>query len=438
MKPFLAYIIIILFGSPTTAVCQDAAISFYDAQHSVNVDYYSFPGLLMLKHQIGEFRKLPKNPVLSPSSRGWDKKDVSNPYVLVTADTVFLFYDGSRSTRYKIGYAVRDSSGWFWQKRGMILSKPAGRWDSFHQIAPSVVRNQNEWRLYYSGNNSDSELGYQIGVALKDRSGAWQYPSTLPVLPLDSTRWASGGNIYADVHYFPKLKIFKMWYSGFSGPLSAIGLATSQDGYDWEPVGEEAVFGVLPGVIAPAVVFNGKKCTMYFARLTLDNGIRTIICRTTSADGVNWGKIEPLLYPQEKWEGNKLMSPNLSYFDGRVHLFYCAQRGSAWRIGEAVADANFVENGLWRSKIFMTSARRIEIKYEMPPETRLIVSINDLAGGKSIPLNVQTVLRDLRRGVFSAITPLPGVAGAIQIEIQMETEASTRSPVVYEIKLLPD
>ncbi|MFQ5583784.1 MAG: hypothetical protein ACE5GL_05055, partial [Calditrichia bacterium] len=316
--------------------------------------------------------------------------------------------------------------------------KPAGRWDSFHQIAPAVVRFQNQWRLYYSGNDSDSEFGYQIGVARKQLDGKWHYPFSKPLLPLDSTGWASAGNIYADVHYFPKLNIFKMWYSGFSGPLSAIGLAVSRDGFDWKPLGEGPVFSALPGVIAPEVVFNGEGYTMYFARLTLDNGIRTIICKTTSADGINWGEIEPLLYPQEKWEGNKLMSPNLSYFEGRVHLFYCAQRGSAWRIGEAVADAEFISRGVWRSEIITTSARRIEIIYEEPPETHLLVSLIDLAGDKSIPLNIRTVLREIRRGVFSAITPLPSLAGAIQIEIQMETKATTRSPVVYEMKLLPD
>lgn len=408
-------------------------IPIHSSEYAQNVDYHSFYPLLMLKHRIGEFSKLPKNPVLSRSQAGWDRKDVSDPFVLVSADSIYLFYGGSGGGRYSLGYAVRDPEGWFWMKRSKILPQPNGEWDSYHQIDPHVVRVGDEWRLYYSGNSSDSELGYQIGAAIKNSDGKWVYPQKSPVMPVDSTAWDFAGSIYADVHYFSESGNYKMWYTGFQGPLSAIGLAESKDGYRWQKIGDAPVFNLFPGVIAPAVIFNGEKYVMYFARLTLASGFNTKISRAESEDGIHWDNVQDVLHPTERWEGSRLMSPNLSFFEQRVHLFYCAQKGGNWQIGAAVADAVFQPKGIWRSAVIKQKVRRLEIKFEQPEGTSIKLSIIELASGKRIPFSILDEARLLRKNVYASRLSGLEVRGGWQIEVELETTSENHSPVIYEI-----
>lgn len=400
-----------------------------------NVDYHSFPSMLMLKHTIGEFRKLPKNPVVTSSRNGWDNDDVSDPFVVVTADSVYLFYDGSSHGKYRIGYAVRDPSGWFWQKRKKLLIQSNGQWDSFHQIDPNVLKLNGNWRLYYSGNNSDSEFGYQIGLAEKNGAGDWIYPVSLPVLSMDTTSWDFAGNIYVNVHYFPEEDKYKMWYTGFQGPLSAIGLAESTDGLNWWKIGDGPVLSIFPSVIAPSVIYNGERYVMYFVQLDLSRGFRTKISRAESKDGIHWENFEDILNPTDKWEGNRLMRPNLSYFEGNVHLYYCAQKGSHWRIGEAVADAQFVKKGIWRSRVINNSGGSLHIKFEQPQGTSIKATVIDLNSDTRTELTLLNQTEPLRTNVYSSTISGLNIQGDWQIELELETTVENLSPVVYEINL---
>jgi predicted GH43/DUF377 family glycosyl hydrolase len=412
-------------------------IVFHSADHSKNVDYHSFAPLMMLKHEIGNFRKLPKNPVLEPSNFGWDKKDVSDPFVMVTPDSIYIYYDGSNNNGYKIGYAVLDPTGWNWQKRKKILPDGNNGWDSHHQINPIPLIYKNQFRIYYSGNDSDSEFGYQIGMVIKEDNSQWKYPSSLPVFGIDSTRWDFSGIIYSDIHYFPEHDIFKMWYTGFQGPLSAIGLAESEDGIYWKRVGDEPVFNIFPGVIAPEVIFNGEKYFMYFTQLVYDDGLKTIISRTESEDGIHWEGVEPILKPELRWERSKLMKPNLSYFDGRVHLYYCAQKGSTWRIGASTADAHFIPEGNWRSRRINSMAESISIIFEKPEGTEISISLIDSESLKTYKLSMSGSSRELRRGVLEKKILFPDSLKFHhwQIELGLRSTVENRSPLIYELKI---
>lgn len=411
---------------------QSTRIPFYSPDLAENIDYHSFPSMLVLKHSIGKFYKLPKNPVLTLSRDGWDSRDVSDPFVLATADTVYLFYDGSSGGKYHIGYAVRDPDGWNWIRRGKVFGENNGLWDSYHQIDPFLVSLGDEWRLYYSGNSSDSELGYQIGAAVKSGSGDWSYSPDNPVMALDSTSWDNAGNIYSSVVYLPERDIFRMWYTGFQGPLSGIGLAESRDGFHWEKVGSGPVLNLLPGVICPAVIYNGEKYVMYFVHLSLGTRYRTKICRTESQDGIHWGDTEDILLPDEKWEGGKLMKPNLSCFEGRIHLYYCAQKSSSWRIGDAIAEAAFAKKGLWRSRIMKDKISKIEIKYELPTETSMKAFVIDAVSGGRKPLSLDQAT-PLRANVYSKSINNLSIQGDWQVELELKTTVENLSPVVYEI-----
>jgi predicted GH43/DUF377 family glycosyl hydrolase len=414
---------------------QNLVVPFFSPVVAENVDYQSFPSQLMLKHTIGRFTKLPKNPVLTYSANGWDKDDVSDPFVYVTADSVYLFYDGSSHGKYNIGYAVRDPSGWFWVKRKKLLNQSDSQWDSFHQVDPNVLNVNGTWRLYYSGNQSDSEFGYQIGLAEKNEAGDWFYPVQIPVFPMDTTSWDFAGNIYVNVHYFPELKKFKMWYTGFQGPFSAIGLAESDNGLKWQKIGDGPVLNVFPGVIAPSVIYNGEKYIMYFVQLNLSSGFGTKIFRAESTDGIHWENFEEILRPGAKWEGRRLMRPNISYFEGKVHLYYCGQKGSRWQIGEAFADAQFSENGVWRSEVIKKNAGSLQIKFEQPQGTLIKAYAIDLKSGTRSELPLFNQTKPLRTNVYSSTISGLNIHGEWQLELELETTVENRSPVIYEINV---
>ena len=428
-------ITILLFFLTINVKGQKTTIPFHSPALAENVDYQSFPSLLMLQHTIGKFTKLPKNPVLTYSANGWDKDDVSDPFVYVTADSVYLFYDGSSHGKYKIGYAVRDPSGWFWLKRKKLLNRSNGSWDSFHQVDPNVLLVDGMWRLYYSGNHSDSEFGYQIGLAEKKGVGEWSYPVTIPVLLMDTTSWDFAGNVYSSVLYFPKLNKFKMWYTGFQGPLSAIGLAESGDGLNWQKIGDGPVLNIFPGIIAPSVIYNGEKYIMYFVQLDLSNGFGTRISQAESQDGIHWENFEEILRPGAKWEGRRLMRPNLSYFEGKIHLYYCAQKGSRWQIGAAVADADFAEKGVWRSEVIKKNANNLQIKFEKPQGTSIKAYTIDLKSGTRTEHPLFENMTELRTNVYSSNISGLNVQGEWQIELELETTVENLSPVVYGISL---
>ncbi len=431
---------LVLFFS-SILLSQSVKLSFHRAAESYKVDYHSFYSMLLLEHEIGKFRKLPKNPVLTPSLQGWDSRDVADPYILVTADSIMLFYDGDNDDHYHIGYAVRDQQGWKWLKRGKIYAGSGSGWDTYHQIAPVVLETPLSRLLYYNGNHEDSELGYQWGMAaIHSPENQWKSLSDAPVFPLDTTLWDGSGMVYGDIIYLPEKNLYRMWYTGFQGPLSAIGLAESSDGVHWHRVGDSPVLALLPGVIAPEVVFNGKTYTMFFVQLDVSTGgMGTLISRASSVDGTHWDNITPVLKPEFKWEGTRLMRPNLSFFEQRVQLYYCAQKGGKWRIGVAYAYAHFQSEGFWRSPPIIKAVSQIHLKYELPAGTSLLIKLNDYTHNRSFDFTLDNSGRQLRQGVETTTIPVPValIPGDWDIEIQLSTSQPNHSPVIYSLELVP-
>ncbi len=414
-------------------------LNFEDQTSSALVDYSSFYPLMLLKFDYSPFYKIYKNPVLDISPQNWDGQDAADPFVLVTADSVMMYYDGDNHSGYRIGYAVLDSSGWYWQKRNSLNIMSGNDWDAYHSVAPSVVNTGNRVLMYYSGNDSDSELGYQIGAAEKLTSGKWIHQGGHPVLELTDESWDFAGNAYADVVYLPDQKLFRMWYTGFGNLFTGIGQAVSMDGIQWKRDNDQPVFEIAPGVIAPDVIFDGQRYRMFFTRLYIENGLKTKICMAESVDGTDWKNVRDVLIPSERWEGSRLMRPNISFFDGKLHLFYCGQNGSTWRIGEAVADAVFEKEGEWSSPLIRGSYKNLELHFDTPPETSVLIDIvgenEKLITRLKSPFS--NVVR-LRRGAAKSIIPLniPEDTG-FRIKLKLTTASQNRSPVIYDLFLMP-
>ncbi|MGH1363590.1 MAG: hypothetical protein ACRBF0_08545 [Calditrichia bacterium] len=424
------FLSLLLFS--TIALSQSGQIAFYETASETNVDYQSFPTMMLLKFEIGDFTKLPKNPIVRPGKGKWDSKDAADPFLMVTADSIMLFYDGDDRGKYHIGYAVMDKAGWGWNKRGRIFTGSGQDWDSFHQIAPIVFLKDREMHLYYNGNSTDSELGYQWGLAVK-QGNSWR-TNPEPLMTLDSLEWDFAGNAYGDILYLPKEKTYRMWYTGFQGPVASLGVANSKDGVRWKKYGTRPVLLNLPGVIAPDVLFNGDSYTMFFTQLYLTpKGPRTKISRAESVDGYTWTNLRDVLKPQRKWERRKLVRPHLSYFENRVYLYYGGARGGRWSIGGAYTDAQFESSGSWRSSM-QRGGKVLRIKYERPEATTLIVRfLKDGTSAEEISLESDGQM--LRAGVYEKLLEVPPSLqnGNWQVELVFSTSQTNRSPIVYDL-----
>lgn len=411
---------------------QTGPIQFYENSSGDQVDYQSFPTMMLLKFEIGEFTKLPKNPIIRPEKGRWDSKDAADPFLMVTGDSITVFYDGDDRGKYHIGYAVMDKSGWGWKKRGKIFSGSGEQWDSFHQIAPIVFMKGREMHLYYNGNSTDSELGYQWGLAVKQGNGWRTRPQ--PLMQLDSLEWDFAGNAYGDIVYLPKENLYRMWYTGFQGPVASIGVADSRDGLRWRKRGKKPVFMNIPGVIAPDILFDGASYTMFFTQLYLtDRGPRTKISRAESADGFTWRNVRDVLKPERRWEKRKLMRPHLAYFENRIYLYYCGARGGRWSIGAAYSDAQFASQGSWRSTN-RRGGELLRIKYEVPEGTTLKVEI--VANGVAAGVKELTADgKELRAGVYEQLLEIPQAVRNVgwQVELTFSTSRTDRSPIVYDL-----
>lgn len=384
---------------------------------------------MLLKYKINSFQKLPKNPVFTVSRSGWDSEDVADPFVYVTADSVYLYYDGSINGHYSIGYAVRDKEGWFWEKRKQILKPDNINWRSYHLIAPAIIPVKQ--LLLYSGNENDTELGYKIGLAAK--SPQWTFYSSKPIAELNSDSWDFSGNVYQDVIFLPDKKIYKMWYSGFTGPFAQIGVMESRDGINWEKRKEKSVFQSVPGVTSPEVIYNGEIFTLYFTQLDLNHGFGTKIESVESDDGLSWRNRTIILTAQDYWEGQRLMRPNLSFFEGQIHLYYCAQHNSEWNIGEAIAKVVYKNKGDWLSNTINKKITRIVIKYELPRQTNISMYLIRNQQ-KPVQFNLMKNRKEIRPNVFCSVIDTT-INPPFKTKIQLKTENQNTSPAVYELSL---
>lgn len=405
-------------------------IDFSDNDSFRDVDYCSFYPALLLKHEINSFYKLPKNPVFTVSPSGWDSEDVADPFVHVTADSIYLFYDGSSNNHYSIGYAVRDKDGWNWINRKQILVPDKVKWRSYHIIAPTIIPGKQ--LLLYNGNERDIETGYKIGLAKK--SAKWAFLSSKSIANPRSSSWDYSGNTYQDVVYIPDQKIYRMWYSGFTGPFAHIGLMESKNGIRWKKIGRKPVFQSSPGATSPEVIYNGEIYSLYFTQLDLNRGFATKIVSVKSTDGINWKDPRVVLIADERWEGHRLMRPNISFFEGQIHMYYCAQRGSKWNIGDATADVDFKNSGIWTSREIKKKPKKIVIKYEQPWQTEIAVSLVKKGQEQPVQLNLPGNSKEIRANVFHSVSDID-ILPPFKIEIHLSTENESTSPTVYEVLL---
>lgn len=143
----------------------------------------------MSTFQIHQWQRDPRNPVLPPGPADFDVSACMNPWVIRQGDDYFLFYAGGDSLGEKricLATAPVDNLN-DWNRHGPLFERGGpDDFDASWCVLPCVHRFGDKWHLYYTGRNPKLGSGLQcftgIGLATSPDLHHWTKYSNEPVL----------------------------------------------------------------------------------------------------------------------------------------------------------------------------------------------------------------------------------------------------------------
>jgi len=217
--------------------------------------------------------KYGSNPVLSAGSSGaWDATLVSTCAVLIDGGTYKMWYSGYNGVAYKIGYATSsDGNSWTRYASNPVMGLgAAGSFDSKMVGAPYVLKENDEYKMWYAGYNGNN---WQTGFANSTDGINWTKYDNNPVVKVGAANsWddVSIGHIsLANVS-----GNFHLWYGGDSGAGWGIGYAYSSDGLSWTKYANNPVMSRVANTwerqsnLDPTVIYNGTGYQMWYNGVT--------------------------------------------------------------------------------------------------------------------------------------------------------------------------
>jgi predicted GH43/DUF377 family glycosyl hydrolase len=306
-----------------------------------------------------------RNPIMSGGADGTWSRHVFTPSVLYNPDsTRYEMWFGTSTNGgypYHVGFANSDDGVNWTQHPDPVLEPKAGTWDASTVLSARVIRENGQYKMWYSGWSPTSKGG--IGYATSTDGINWA-KDTLnnPVIPVGSADWEAGGQ-----DWFCVLPVqdggYKMWYnaSNASYTKNSIGFATSDDGIVWQrdtlnnPVLRSGTAGQWDEVITNphVIMLNGEYHMCYEGTQSSWNPRQ--MGWATSVDGIHWNKYDdsattsalysesdPVLKPNPgQWDGNYIEPGALMLEGDSLRLWYSGSltpvSTNLWRIGHATA-----------------------------------------------------------------------------------------------------
>jgi predicted GH43/DUF377 family glycosyl hydrolase len=195
--------------------------------------------------------------------------EVTRPYVLVEGNQLTMWYaaHGERS----VVIARADSrDGIEWERQGVVL-EPTLPWEKAALMCPSVIRDgDGRYHMWYSGGERYEPDA--IGYATSWDGILWKRVQEEPVLRAGAPGTWEADRV-AGAHVFRVGVWLYSAYIGFADGFedSAIGIARSRDGVNWErhsnnPVVTRGAAGEFDSinVYKPFVVVDGEEWRMWF------------------------------------------------------------------------------------------------------------------------------------------------------------------------------
>ena len=291
---------------------------------------------------VGQFTwtKDARNPILSGVVGTWNKH-IFCPCVLFNSDSARyeMWFNSTpgpqgfpNSNPYSIGFAVsKDGINWSMYPTA-VLTSDAGKWDNSTVAYPEVIRENRQYKMWYTSWKDWSSPDY-LGYATSPDGIHWtKYPGN-PIFGPGTAAWEIGGP--GSVSVMATQAGYKMWYSGidvtFSNPK--IGYATSADGINWKrdtlnnPVVTVGTSSQWDGksVGSPNVLRIGNSYYMWYVGTDV-KGTYDATGVATSSDGItNWKKYasNPVLATSPaRWDATWAEAGTVLQLGDTLHMWY--------------------------------------------------------------------------------------------------------------------
>lgn len=239
-----------------------------------------------------------------------------------------------------------------------ILSLGAlGTFDEFGTTPLSVIRNQDEVRVYYSGYTRCESVPFNaaIGIAISHDNG------------VSFTRLGDGPvlSYSPDEPYLlgsPRIRKYDgkwyLWYVAGKAwlqtdgikpePVYKIRMAASEDGMNWVKLGKDLIenkLGEHECQACPDVIFHDGKYHMFFSYRHSHNykgkegGYR--IGYASSVDMINWNRRDEMAgmsVSESGWDSEMASYPHVFMLDGETYMLYQGNEMGRSGIGLAKLD----------------------------------------------------------------------------------------------------
>jgi hypothetical protein len=199
-------------------------------------------------------------PLFLPGIKGsYDERGQADPTV-INNEMWFDALNGNGQWD-SIGYAVLKGGNWI--KQGTVLGRGSG-WDNKSIHHPVCIKHKRVYYLYYSGSSkNDPHIVKDIGLATsKDRIHFIKYENN-PVLKTDNEEYLRPSRpLIIDRKWY-------MFYWYYDGKFRYMGLAESDNGFDWVKkgkfFGDESCGKCLTNITGSDVMAKGKEIYIYYS-----------------------------------------------------------------------------------------------------------------------------------------------------------------------------
>jgi predicted GH43/DUF377 family glycosyl hydrolase len=279
------------------------------------------------------WRKDPGNPIPLNGPNGTWYRHVFFPCVLYNPDSsrYEMWFTASAGPGtpnwrpYRIGFATSPDGISWTVYPNPVLEPDAGTWDETTVDHATVLRENGEYKMWYTGWSLTSPE-FKIGYATSTNGIDWTKEMLHnPILGPGIAAWEDGGVGYCTVMSVPGGG-YKMWYCGLNQtwvPDSGrTGYATSSDGISWQRMNNPVLTTGSTGewddalAVATQVLFiSGSYYMWYAGNRIIWNPRHTGLA--VSSNGIDWTKYDDSTTVSHPYaESDPVLSPSLGQWDG--------------------------------------------------------------------------------------------------------------------------
>jgi predicted GH43/DUF377 family glycosyl hydrolase len=298
-----------------------------------------------------------RNPVLSGGAAGTWNRHIFMPCVLYNSDSsrYEMWFGATYGTTsdyrpYRFGFASSKDGVHWTAYPSAVLEPTPGSWDAYSIEEPMVIRENRQYKMWYSGIPTSSWDKTSIGYATSTDGIHWTKYAGNPVMSPGTAAWEAGMVYSCSV--MPSPGGYKMWYAGYSWNNTAdIGCAFSIDGINWQrdtvnnPILTRGAMGQwdCPFIIVPQVCRIGSTYFLWYLGMNSDGSVRHGGLAASTDGGITWDKFaqNPVLSISVAGWDDYLVEPGHVLQRGdTLDMWYGATTGTypyLWCIGHATS-----------------------------------------------------------------------------------------------------